>query len=242
MALESSLEFTHLISSSSVGDQISNREIQKEILRFLAAMSGLFSIFLVGASAFLDPRRSEELGISQSTILQPKWTENGTIYVNRTVNEIERGKFAKPSGCSEMVLFGLYDWDCKSSGKRLLGYWPERTRCQVFCRSGQIMMPKAKKIQCRKNKKNGGKLQWKLKRSWDPDIKCISTYNTAKWSGWSEWSDWTKCSVRSHSNWATMIRTGISSKIRYNFIILGRMWQRTKNPTAKTKLHWRCYG
>ena len=164
-------------------------------------MSGLFSIFLVlGASAFLDPRRSEELGISQNTVLQPKWTENGTIYVNRTINEIERGKFVKPSGCSEMVLFGLYDWDCKSSGKRLLGYWPERTRCQVFCRSGQIMMPKAKKIQCRKNKKNGGKLQWKLKRSWDPDIKCVSTYNTAKWSGWSEWSDWTKCSVRLLSN------------------------------------------
>ena len=170
-------------------------------------MSGLFSIFLVlGASAFLDPRRSEELGISQNTVLQPKWTENGTIYVNRTINEIERGKFVKPSGCSEMVLFGLYDWDCKSSGKRLLGYWPERTRCQVFCRSGQIMMPKAKKIQCRKNKKNGGKLQWKLKRSWDPDIKCVSTYNTAKWSGWSEWSDWTKCSVRLWSNVLTFIR------------------------------------
>ena len=162
-------------------------------------MSGLFSIFLVGTSfAFLDPRRSEELGISQNTVLQPKWTENGTVYVNRTVNEIERGKFVKPSGCPENpVLFGLYDWDCKSSGKRLLGYWPERTKCQVFCRTGQIMMPKAKKIQCRKNKRNGGKLQWKLKRSWDPDIKCISTYNVARWSGWSEWSDWTKCSVRS---------------------------------------------
>ena len=128
-------------------------------------------------------------------IRQPKWTENGTIYVNRTIDVLERGNFDKPTGCSEMVLFGLYDWDCRSPGNRLFGYWPKRTKCKIFCRSGQKMDPKGRQVVCKPNKKNGKKLQWKLKRSWDPDIKCISMINTAMWSAWSDWSEWTGCSV-----------------------------------------------
>ena len=58
-----------------------------------------------------------------------------------------------------------------------------------------MMMPKAKKVVCKKNKKAGGALQWKLKRSWNPVINCVSLNNIAKWSSWSSWSAWSACSA-----------------------------------------------
>ena len=117
--------------------------------------------------------------------------------VNKTVsavaaNGLSRGKNSA-NGCSEQILFGLYDYDCRK-GQRFMGYWSMRTQCKLYCRSHQMMQPKVKKISCKKNRKTG-RLQWKFRKQWDPVINCVSLQNIARWSGWSNWSDWSGCSA-----------------------------------------------
>merc|ERR1719454_2477378 len=120
--------------------------------------------------------------LRDETVLVPKWTEDGTVMVNKTVtkvagNDLGRGKREKPTGCPESVFYGLYGFDC-TRGTRLMGRWSMKTQCKVYCRSGQMMMPKAKKVSCKKNRRAGGALQWKLKRDWNPVINCVSLNNT----------------------------------------------------------------
>ena len=119
-----------------------------------------------------------------------------------TANGLSRGQKQGPQGCNEQTFFGLYDWNCKR-GTRFMGRWTFKTQCMLYCRSHQKMMPKVRKITCKKNKKTG-QLAWKFKKSWNPTINCVSMSNTARWSGWSAWSEWSGCSAE----------CGVGQKIR----------------------------
>lgn len=141
--------------------------------------------------------KRRDFAIEEKQVDALTWTPEGTV---RSTQErpFVRGK--TQIGCSEEIMYGLYDFDC-SRGKRKIGQWTKNTRCRLYCLSSQAMEPAVKQLRCTYHRptqryiwKGAARQGNRRVLLSDPRVDCITMNNVARWGAWGPWSSWTQCS------------------------------------------------